>query len=250
MTISDMNPFGYIPGRSALHRTDARFKLIFLLMLSPSVIQASMASALLFGLLLCWLCMRTGFPVKQMFNAIPFLSIMLVFILAARSITGENFNGSGFSFSISGFLDGVLICLKLVEIIIVGGLFTFTTRISEIKAGLEWLLRPVPFVSGKRIALMIGLMVRFIPVMIERAGDIQMAQQARSADGRRNYFTRLKLLIMPLMRRIVLEADKLSEAMESRCYSEHATPPDFGAGSISWASLMVAACVSVFLWMV
>ncbi len=251
MTVLNANPFSYTAGTSALHRTDVRFKLIFLLILSPSLVQASMTSSILFGMFLFWGCIQTGFPVMRVFSAVPFLSVMLIFILTARSITGTGeFDGFGTSFSAGGFREGVLICTKLLTIIIAGGLFTFTTRISEIKAGVEWFLRPLPFISGRKIAVMIGLMVRFIPVIIDTAEDIRNAQEARSAGASKNVLLRMKLLVPPLMRKLILEADKLSAAMESRGYSGWGTPPEFTAARVSWAVFAAVLIVLALLWTV
>ena len=74
---------------------------------------------------------------------------------------------------------------------------------------------------------MIGLLMRFIPVIFDEAREIKDAQRARAIEARRNPVFRIVKLTVPLARRTFLRAEKLALAMEARCYREMRTDPQF-----------------------
>jgi energy-coupling factor transporter transmembrane protein EcfT len=123
-------------------------------------------------------------------------------------------------------------------------LFVSTTRPSEIKAAVEWFLNPIPFVSGKRLATMLSLVMRFIPVILNQARETAAAQKARCVENRKNPVYRLIRLGSPLIRRTFERADKLAVAMEARCYTENRTDPELSATRTDWISLgvMILIC--------
>jgi len=100
-----------------------------------------------------------------------------------------------------------------------------STRYSEIKKAIEWALAPFPFVPKRRVATMIGLLLRFIPVIFNEAREIKDAQRARAIEARKNPVFRIVKLVIPLVRRTFLRAEKSALAMESRCYQEMRTDP-------------------------
>ena len=54
-------------------------------------------------------------------------------------------------------------------------LFIATTTLSKIQTAIAWTLMPVPFVPEKRAAVMIGLTVRFVPVILHQAAETAQA---------------------------------------------------------------------------
>ena len=107
--------------------------------------------------------------------------------------------------------------------------------------------RMASFIPSKRIATMMSLVVRFIPVIFDQARETADAQRARGVDNRKNPIYRLKKLGIPLMRRTFERADKLAVAMEARCYSENRTDPGLYARSKDWAALFVVICLCIFI---
>jgi energy-coupling factor transporter transmembrane protein EcfT len=146
-----------------------------------------------------------------------------------------------------GLTSGVLICWRLVIITLVGFLFVFTTPSSEIKAAVEWFLKPAGFIPGKRIATMMGLIARFIPVILNQAKETAEAQRARCVEYRKNPLYRLVRLGLPLIRRTFEQADRLIVAMEARCYSENRTDPALCATRIDWLALLIIIFICVWI---
>ena len=119
-----------------------------------------------------------------------------------------------------GCTTGLLVSWRLLLIILAGVFLSTTTRAAEVKAGVQWLLDPVPLVPAGRVATMMGLILRFMPLVLEQARETAAAQRARGVENRKNPVYRLRVYAVPLLRRSFERADRLALAMEARCYSE------------------------------
>jgi energy-coupling factor transporter transmembrane protein EcfT len=163
---------------------------------------------------------------------------MAIFVARALSTSGSAIvEFKIISITREGLYEGALVCWRLVIVIITGLAFVLTTRPSEIKAAVEWVLRPFPFVPAKRIATMMSLIVRFMPVIFHQAKETLDAQRARGVENRKNPVYRLVKLGIPILRRTFERADKLALAMEARCYSENRTDPRLASGIKDWIVL-------------
>ena len=172
--------------------------------------------------------------------------IFLVLILVARMLTTPGtalIEIKSIAINRPGLISGVLICWRLVIIALLGFLFVFTTPSSEIKAAVQWFLKPAAFIPGKRIATMMGLIARFIPVILNQAKETTEAQRARCVEYRRNPLNRIVRLGVPLIRRTFEQADRLIVAMEARCYSENRTDPDLSATRTDWFALLIITII-------
>ena len=94
---------------------------------------------------------------------------------------------------------------------------------------------------------MLGLVVRFLPVILFQASEIADAQRARGIERRKNPLIRLMKFTVPLFRRVFLSADELTAAMQARCYSEQRTLPDLAFawrdGMAVGTGMLIAATV-------
>jgi energy-coupling factor transporter transmembrane protein EcfT len=179
---------------------------------------------------------------KSFLREIRYFLILMLIILIAHALSTKGtmvFQLYFLSISMHGLYEGALICWRLFLVVLVGLLFVSTTRPSEIKAAVEWFLNPIPFVSGKRLATMLSLVMRFIPVILDQARETAAAQKARCVENRKNPVYRLIRLGIPLIRRTFERADKLAVAMEARCYNENRTDPELSATRIDWMALVV-----------
>jgi biotin transport system permease protein len=76
---------------------------------------------------------------------------------------------------------GQEVILRMVTAVAAANFVTMTTRLSEMQAVLAWLCRPLaPLLPPERLALALALVIRFIPVLSDRATQIRAAWQARS----------------------------------------------------------------------
>jgi len=248
--MAELTVFGYLPGNSRIHRLDVRFKLLCLVMLSLSILQTGFSGA---GLLFCLLCLtiiRIRLSPAAVFREIRYFFVLLLFIFISRALStpGHVFREfAGIRLTYEGLLDGTLVCARLLVIVLLGLCLVATTRTADIRAAVVRLLKPVPFIPEKRVGTMLGLMIRFIPVILNQARETAEAQKARGIENRKNPVYRLTRMVIPLMRRIFSDADHLVTAMEARCYSEDRTPPDFSVSRKDWMALMGTGIVCGFL---
>lgn len=92
-----------------------------------------------------------------------------------------------------------------------------------------------------------GLILRFVPVILDQARETAEAQKARAVENRKNPVYRLTKFSFPLIRRTFERADDLVAAMEARAFTEHRTDPELTADKRDWVALMVVCCLGVSL---
>jgi energy-coupling factor transporter transmembrane protein EcfT len=237
-----LTSFGFRPGTSLLHRLDVRFKLLFLILISFMSLSGDFLRLGLLSCLLTVLIVNSRLPLKSGLRGMRFFFILLLLVMGARMVITPGdpiIEIKFFSITRQGTLSGVLICWRLTIIVLLGFAFVFSTRSFEIKAAVQWFLKPFAFIPGKRIATMMGLTTRFIPVILNQANETAAAQRARCVENRKNPVYRLIRLGIPLIRRTFERADRLAIAMEARCYSENRTDPELCAARTDWIALVV-----------
>ena len=105
--------------------------------------------------------------------------------------------------------------LRLVTLVLLAYAVTITTRTADMIEALEHALAPldrIGLVNAERVALAIGLAIRFVPVIAGAAEDIREAQAARGLAGNP------LALIVPLVIRVLKAADELAEAIDARSF--------------------------------
>jgi energy-coupling factor transporter transmembrane protein EcfT len=240
--MAELTALSFQPGTSLLHKLDVRFKLLFLILISLVSLGGGFKGLGILTGLVTVLIIHCRLPLKSSFKEFRFFLIFLVLILIARMLTTPGtalIEINSIAITRPGLISGMLICWRLVIIALVGFLFVYTTPSSEIKAAVEWFLKPAAFIPGKRIATMMGLIARFIPVILNQARETAEAQKARCVEYRKNPLYRLVRLGLPLIRRTFEQADRLIVAMEARCYSENRTDPALSATRIDWLALLI-----------
>jgi energy-coupling factor transporter transmembrane protein EcfT len=245
--MAELTVFSFKPGSSLLHRLDVRFKIVFLILISLSSLSGGFAGLGILTGLLITLVFHSRLPIKSGLKELRFFLFLLLLILVTRMVVTPGaalIEINSFAITRPGLVSGLIICWRLTTVVLIGFLFVFTTPPSEIKAAVQWFLKPFGFVPGKRIATMMGLIARFVPVILSQANETLEAQRARCADNRRNPLNRLIRLGIPLIRRTFAQADKLAVAMEARCYDENRTDPELFAKRLDWLALGVMLIIS------
>jgi len=250
--MTTLTPFHYHDGDTFLHSLDARFKIILLILFSLATLNTSILALVCLTLLIGMSITVLGVSIISLLNELRyfFILLLIVFIIRLVATPGDTlFQIFGIIFTRQGMLDGILVCWRLLLVVLMGLVFVSSTRISAIKSAVERLLSPIPFIPEKRVATMMGLIVRFIPVIFQKARDVGEAQQARCVGNRKNPIYRLQVLAMPLLRGIFQDADKLAMAMTARCYDENQKIAPKKARSIDWVVLAIGGsfCIVLFL---
>lgn len=246
--MAELNSFAFAVGDSILHRHDIRFKLASLALMTAACATAAAEGLAVVSFVLAALLLHLRWPFYHLGGTLRFLALFLLFILAARALTtpGDPIAAfGGIVVTRQGLLQGGVICWRLVNIVVLSLLFVRSTRPAEIKAGVAWLLRPVPGIDAGQAAVMVGLIVRFIPVLHHQINETRIAWRSRGGPWRRNPLRRIRHLVFPAMRRTILSADQLALAMESRCFSPRRTDPAFRAERLDKLLLVLSLLVLV-----
>ena len=250
--MAELTLFGYRSGRSVLHRIDVRFKILGFLFISMVSLKVRVLSLTILSSLLIILVIDCRLKFKSFLREIRYFFILMLIILLAHALSTKGamvWKLYILSISMQGLYEGTLICWRLFLVVLAGLQFVSTTRPSEIKAAVEWFLKPIPFVSGKRLATMLSLVIRFIPVILNQAKETVEAQKARCVEIRKNPIYRIKKMGFPLLRRMFENADRLVFAMEARCYNEDRTDPDLCFRPTDWLGffLITGLCVVLLI---
>lgn len=240
--MAELTTFSFQSGTSVLHQLDVRFKILFLILISLVSLRVGFIGLGILTALLTALSVHARLPVRSGLKEARFFLILLLLILMVRMFTTSGTIWVEFgplAITRPGLFAGLSICWRLVLVAMLGFLFILTTRSSQIKAAVQWFLKPFGFIPTQQIATMMGLTVRFIPVILNQAKETTIAQRARCLGNRKNPLYRMIRLGTPLIRRTFEQADRLTVAMEARCYSEDRTDPILCATRKDWVALFI-----------
>jgi len=244
--VAELTAFGYFSGNSLLHSLDSRFKLLFIAVLSLVSLNLNFAALGIISILLLGFIIYSRLPLYAMFKELRYFFILLAFVFVARALsTGGDpvIEVKFFSVSGEGLSEGLLVCWRLALVVLLAFTMITTTRPSDIKAAVQWYLKPIPFIPEKKVAIMMGLILRFVPVIFDQAAETAEAQKARCVQNRKNPVYRLIKLGFPLLRRTFERADDLVAAMEARGFTENRTDPQLVSHRRDWIALCVVICM-------
>ena len=219
----------YLPGHSFLHKMDARVKIVCTL-------------AFIIAIFLCKNFWSLGLMVfaalvMTLLSRVPFGQLLrslrpVAFILLFTAILNLFYTKAGnvlwhwkiFTLTDRGIYTAVFMAVRILSLISVSALLTFTTTPTALTDGIEKLLLPLKLVKVPvhSLAMMMTLALRFIPTLIEEIDRIMSAQKARGADLETGGFIRRAKALLPILIPLFVSAFRraydLAYAMECRCY--------------------------------
>ncbi|MDR1409816.1 MAG: energy-coupling factor transporter transmembrane protein EcfT [Oscillospiraceae bacterium] len=228
--ISDITLGQYYRTNSLLHRLDARTKTVLTF---TSIIATffchSFASLGLTAAFSVLLVMLSGVPIRMVWRSVRPLLWVLLFTAAMNLFYQRGGNvlveWKFITITTQGVYIAIFMAVRIVCLVIIGSLLTYTTTPTQLTDALERLLSPLRFfkIPVHTFAMMMTLALRFIPVLLEEIERIMNAQKARGADWETGgLFKRAKALIpifVPLLVSAFRRAYDLALAMECRCYT-------------------------------
>ncbi|HEX6577832.1 MAG TPA: energy-coupling factor transporter transmembrane protein EcfT [Jiangellaceae bacterium] len=189
----------YLPGRSWLHLLPASVKLAglaaamvaLLLVDSPTGIAAAVGVTVLL-----YLTVGLARALPEQVWSLRWLVAALVVLQALTA----------------GWAVAVVVTGRVVVAVVLAGLVTLTTRVVDLLDVFERVLRPLrPVgVDSERVALVLALAIRAVPVVAGLAAEVRDAQQARGLRGS------VRAYAVPLVVRTLRHADALGEALIAR----------------------------------
>ena len=218
----------YFPGNSAVHRLDPRTKILLTLLCISSIFLAADYSAyLLISVFLAMIIGIARIPVKIILRSIRPLWIILVLTAGIHLFMTPGvtlFSMGPLSITHEGLRQGIQMSARLILLILISSLLTFTTSPIALTDAIERLLYPFKLMKlpVHELAMMMTIALRFVPTLLEETDRIMKAQMARGADfSSGNLLKRgqnMVPLLVPLFISAFRRADDLATAMEARCY--------------------------------
>ena len=222
----------YFETRSPLHNTDPRIKILLMIWVIVFVfVSGNIVSLLLSAFFVCIALILSKVPFKMYLKNMKAILPVLIFTAIINIFYGEGgtvlFSVWKLTVSTGGLYRSFFMALRIVLLIFVSSVLTYTTTPNDLNDGIESLLSPLKVLGLKNavhtLAMMMTIALRFIPTLIEEAEKIMNAQKARGADLENGSLVeRVKALIpilIPLLISSVRRASELAEAMECRCYN-------------------------------
>lgn len=218
----------FYPGNSLLHKLDPRCKILTLIAFMVLVFCTSnFYSLALIGVSSIAVVLMSGVPIRMYIKSLKMI-IVIVIITSALNL----FYGSGeplvqwwiFKITLAGINNAIFITVRIICLILLSSVLTFTTSPTDLTDALERLMKPLKIFHVKvhEIAMMMTIALRFVPLLLEETDKIMAAQKARGADMESgNLSKRIKALIpvlVPLFVSAFRRAYDLAIAMECRCY--------------------------------
>jgi energy-coupling factor transport system permease protein len=229
----------YLPLGSVVHRLDPRFKLLALGLVVVAVTFSSTYLANVILLLVVLLLVAiTRVPLRYAVQgvrpALPVLAFVAVFqvLLPPRPLGMAETCTTIWRWAFVELTDCTLRLIivstaRLVELIVLTSLLTFSTTTTELAHGIEGLLAPLQRagVPAHELALVVTIALRFVPTLALQMERVAKAQASRGADfgtaGRFRFVQttrRLLPLLIPLFLVSLRRAEDLIVAMEARGY--------------------------------
>jgi len=220
----------YYPGKSWLHKLDPRMKLILTLAVIVVIfICKNFFSLGVIALTAVLAAAVSKVPAKMILKSLKPIVIILVFtaVLNIFYTAGGDVYFEWWKIQITekGVNTAIFTMVRIVSLVVISSLLTYTTTPTMLTDGLERILSPLKVFKIKvhTLAMMMTLALRFIPTLIEEIDRIMNAQKARGADLETgSIIQRAKALIpifIPLMVSSFRRAYELAFAMTCRCYT-------------------------------
>ena len=220
MYFTNINLGQYMPTGSIIHKLDPRAKLFSLLLIISSVFPAKGMLALGFWVLVLYAVVKVSrISWRIILRAARPVMFLVVFTLIFNMIAASW--GNDFA---RGMFNAVFTSSRLLVLMMFAVLLPLTTAPLELADGLDALLSPLARFGfpAHDSAMMIGMALRFIPLLMQETDKIMRAQLSRGARlDQGNVFQRVRAffpVLIPLFIIIFRRADEIAIAMEARGY--------------------------------
>ena len=200
-----------------LYSFEFKFGLIQLISVIVLVLIGFVFSRFMHSKFLWWLCIFLLCFLVQWSECLDKVNLSSVY---------QTLNWTSYSFKIydEALLKAFAIVLRIVLMISITSLLTFTTRYQEINQGFSALLSPLKVfhIPVGTFSMMLSLSLRFIPTLVDETNKIMRAQASRGVDfsesSLKQKVSQIVSLLVPLFIISFRKADDLANAMEARGY--------------------------------
>ena len=153
----------------------------------------------------------------------------------------------------SGVIRGLFLFLRIITIIFLTSLLTFTTMTTDLNYGMEALFKPLTWIKVpvEMMAMMLSLILRYIPTLLFETDKIMKAQASRGLDFAesklKDKLVQVIALLVPIFVISINRAEELSDAMEARGYvigAKRSRVDEYKIMFKDWIILLAALIIS------
>ncbi len=227
--IKDITIGQYYSANSVVHRMDARMKIVLTFALIISIFLCkSIPSLALIVLITVALILVSHVPLKMVLKSVKPIAVIVIFtgLLNLFYVRGGTplLDWHFIHITSKGIFTAVFMAIRIICLVIISSLLTYTTTPTMLTDAIERLLSPLKIfkVPVHTLAMMMTLALRFIPTLVDEIDRITNAQKARGADlesgGIVEKIKALIPIIVPLFVSAIRRAYELADAMDCRCY--------------------------------
>ncbi len=244
----------YYPIDSPVHSLEATVKILCALLLVVAVFLGKYTySLLIFTLTIFGILYLSALPPFQVLRGLRSIMVILAITALVQVFFAPGkviWKVGPIDITNTGLSNGVFYSLRIILLSLILSLLTLTTSPTELLKGFATLLKPLRYLRlpADRVAMVLTLSFRFLPVLLSRAEEISISQLSRGADlDSRRPLKKMRVLfslVLPLFVACFQEAETLSVAMASRCYQEDAKRSSYRVTHLRladfWAIVIVA----------
>lgn len=249
----------YYPTDSVIHSLDPRLKIISLaVMMLVTFAVTGLSTVCLHTAVVLGLVLLSGVPLRVFYRGLRlfvflffFTAVLHLFFTPGTPVL-ELTTPVKITITEEGISRGALISWRLLTVIALSSLLTYTTSPLSITRGLESLLAPLARLRFpvQDFSLMMMMAIRFIPVLTDETDRVWKAQRSRGADLRRGGLkvrsATLMSIILPVFTGLFRRADELAVALEARGYVPG--KPRSAMFPLKWKSGDTTALGGLILW--
>jgi len=221
----------YYPSNSIIHKLDGRTKIILATIYIISIFFCKSLASFAFLLFFTFcVVLLSGIPFKIVFRSLRAIVFILIFTFLINIFLtkGEGeplFEWWKIKLYSEGIWNASFIAIRILCLIITSSvLISFTTTPIQLTYSIESLLSPLKKIKipVHDFAMMMSIVLRFIPALSEETEKIMTAQKARGADFTNGSLLQRARALIPVLIPLFVSAfrrsDELATAMECRCY--------------------------------
>ena len=228
--ISDITIGQFMPGSSFVHKLDPRMKIILMtaIIIFIFIVKNLMSMGAMLGFVAIAILL-SRIPLRMYFKGLRAIWFLVFFTATLNMlyIKGEHivFQYRAITIYEEALWQSGFIAIRLVMIVVISSMLTYTTSPTDLTSAIERLLAPLKLfrLPVHELAMMMTIALRFIPTLLEETEKIMNAQKARGADLESGgIIKRAKALIpilIPLFISSFRRAFELATAMDCRCYT-------------------------------
>ncbi|MDY6795325.1 MAG: energy-coupling factor transporter transmembrane component T [Actinomycetota bacterium] len=247
----------HYPIDSPVHRLDARVKVLCILaLIVAAFISRSAAGIVLLVLFTLCIIYVAKLPPLQVLGALRTVFVLLLITALAQLFFSPGrilWQLGPLNITNAGVQNAVFYSLRLAMAVILMCLLTMSTNSVELLLGLEGIMAPLRWVRFpvQETAMILTTALRFLPVLLSRAGEIARVQEARGADFSSGRLLRrarsLLPVLVPLFTSCFRDAEELGTALASRGYRGGKDRSRYRASRFGAMEVLALAAVAIVI---